>query len=707
MTDQETDTDSEAARNRVRARANRRQQTRDDQEVGPLPPVVNEERRTAAVASLRAFADSYFRTRFWRGWSQDHLTVIADLERTIENGGYIPLGVFREFGKTSLSEVACLWGTLTGRLEFTLLVGATRALALEILDSIKTELESNDDLAGDFPEACHCIRALEGESRRCIGQRCGGERTHITWKQDRIVLPRIAGAKSSEGIIMVSGITGAIRGRKFTHRDGRVVRPQLVIIDDPQTKRSAKSDVQCYDREQIIKRDILGLKGGKKKLAVIMPCTVIRADDVADRFLNPELNPTWTGHRFRMLYKFPTNTKLWDEYADLRTNEIRNGGDGSQATEFYAANREAMDAGAVMAWPERMNDGDLSGIQFAMNLYIEDPATFAAEYQNEPQDETDRSEQLEASELAKRCNGLERWRVPAGAEFLTCGMDVGAHVIWYVVCAWTKGFDGWVIDYGSYPEQGRGYFTKNEVAKLRTLGRAHPGGGDEAALLAGLRAAEVSILGRPYQQEGGPQMFVSRLLMDSGYKPERIFEACRMSERRAVIMPSKGVYIGARHRPWSEYTQKPGGQLGFHWEVPPVASRRGMRVVDIDVNFWKSFVAHRLTLSMGDKTALTLFGSAKQDHRMLCDHLTAEKRFQTEGRGRTVEEWTQLPGKDNDLFDCLVMAAAGASHFGAGITAVTAGLVGTPGAGGKKAPAAKDDAKRKREAFEARRRFGA
>jgi hypothetical protein len=48
------------------------------------------------------------------------------------------------------------------------------------------------------------------------------------------------------------------------------------------------------------------------------------------------------------------------------------------------------------------------------------------------------------------------------------------------------------------------------------------------------------------------------------------------------------------------------------------------------------------------------------------EHLTAEYRVKTQGRGRTVDEWKQRPERgDNHWFDCLVGCAAGASIQGA------------------------------------------
>jgi hypothetical protein len=54
------------------------------------------------------------------------------------------------------------------------------------------------------------------------------------------------------------------------------------------------------------------------------------------------------------------------------------------ATEFYRQHRVTMDRGAIVAWPERFNHDELSGIQHAMNLPRQNEAAFFADYQNDP-----------------------------------------------------------------------------------------------------------------------------------------------------------------------------------------------------------------------------------------------------------------------------------------------------------------------------------
>jgi len=68
---------------------------------------------------------------------------------------------------------------------------------------------------------------------------------------------------------------------------------------------------------------------------------------------------------------------------------------------------------------------------------------------------------------------------------------------------------------------------------------------------------------------------------------------------------------------------------------------------------------------MGDPGCLSIFGRKATPHRLFAEHLTAEYRVRTEGRGRAVDEW-KLPAHkpDNHWFDCLVGCAAAASIQG-------------------------------------------
>lgn len=635
-------------------------------DIGELPAVVNPERKARAASDFRFFCESYFPLTFHLPWSPDHLKVIARIEEAVLHGGLFAMAMPRGSGKTTICECACIWAVLNGHREFVCLIGSDEGHAMDMLESIKTELDGNETLLEDFPEAVFPIQCLDGIANRCNGQLYKGERTHIGWTAREIVLPTIPGSNASGAIIKVAGITGRIRGMKYKRADGRTVRPSLVVIDDPQTDESARSLSQCATRERVLAGAILGLAGPGRKISGIMPCTVIRPGDMADSILDRDKHPEWNGERTKMVYAFPTDEKRWRRYAELRAESLRVYGDIRLATAFYAANREAMDAGAQIAWPERFNHDELSAIQHAMNLKLQDEAAFFAEYQNEPlPEEIAEDDLLTADQIAAKFNRMARRLVPIGCNHLTMFVDVQANLLFFVVAAWEDDFTGYVIDYGTFPDQRRPYFTLRD-ARL-TLSVAARSSGLEGAIYAGLDALTRELLGREWKRDDGAAMKIERCLIDAnwGSSTDVVYQFCRQSAYASVVMPSHGRFVGASSQPFSEYKRRPGDRIGHNWRMPNVQGRRAVRHVVYDTNFWKTFVHVRLAVPMGERGCLSLFGDSAEAHRLFAEHLTAEYRVKTEGRGRTVDEWKLRPERsDNHWLDGVVGCAVAASMQG-------------------------------------------
>lgn len=635
-------------------------------DIGDLPPVVDQARKDRAREDFRFFCESYFAHTFTLAWSDDHLKVIATIESAVLHGGLFAMAMPRGSGKSTLAEIACLWAVLYGHRLFVCLIGSDEGHAADMLDSIKMELDGNEVLAEDFPEVCYPIQQLEGIANRCNGQLHKGQRTHIGWTAKEIVLPTIKDSPASAAIIKVAGITGRIRGMKFKTHDGRSVRPSLVVLDDPQTDESARSLSQCATRERVLSGAVLGLAGPGKKIAGIMPCTVIRPGDMADSILDHDKHPQWQGQRSKMVYTFPTNEKLWKEYAEIRADGLREGHGLAPATAFYAEHRDEMDAGAVIAWPARFNHDELSAVQNAMNLKLQDERSFFAEYQNEPlPEELTDLEELTAEQVASKINRLRRAEIPIGCNRVTMFVDVHGTVLYFLVAAWEDDFTGYVIDYGTYPDQGRDYFTLRDAK--RTIKLAAPGTGLEGAIYAGLEKLTGGYLSREFTREDGAHLRIDRCLVDAnwGESTDTVYQFCRQSPHAAVVMPSHGKYVGASSLPFADYKRKKGDRVGHNWRMPNVQGKRQVRHVVYDTNYWKSFVHARLAVAMGDTGCLSLFGAKPEVHRLLSEHVTAEYRVRTEGRGRTVDEWKWRPEHfDNHWLDCLAGCAVAASIQG-------------------------------------------
>jgi hypothetical protein len=79
-----------------------------------------------------------------------------------------------------------------------------------------------------------------------------------------------------------------------------------------------------------------------------------------------------------------------------------------------------------------------------------------------------------------------------------------------------------------------------------------------------------------------------------------------------------------------------------------VAGKRAVRRVLFDTNYRKSLVQARLLVAQGDPGCRSPFGANPDADRLLAEHLAAEDRVETEGRGRTVDARRLRPDQSND-----------------------------------------------------------
>lgn len=625
-------------------------------DIGIIPKPKKPKRRKAAERCLRTFCETYLSDWFHLAWSDVHLSALRRLETAVLDGGQFCFAMPRGSGKTTLCIAAALWAVLYGHRSFPVMIGATEGAGDELAASWKAEIEGNDLLAEDFPEACVPVRALNGSPHKAGAQTYnGGERTQLDWTGKAARLAVIKGSKCAGAVLRTAGITGRIRGMSIT--SGRKkLRPDLVLVDDPQTDESAVSATQVAERERVLTGAVLGLAGPRRKIAAVMPCTVIAPGDLADRMLDRDRNPQWHGERSAMVLSFPTNESLWEEYYLVRAEDMRAGGDGSKGTAFYDANREAMDAGSKVYWPERYDPDELSAIQNAMNLKQDRPKVFWAEYQNRPLAETALLDsRLTAELVANKLAGTPRQVVPRTASRLTAGIDVGLHVLFYTVTAWDERFGGVVIDYGCWPRQTRAYFSAAQASP--TLADLYPTLSETARVYAGLRDLTSAVLSPEYrQEETGAGVKVERCLIDSGWQTDTVYQFCRESPLASVITPSKGFAV-TTGVPISQWQKRPGERAGWHW--------RFLRpLLTFDPNPWKSQLAGAWRAPDGTAGRLALHGTSPVPHQLYAAHVAAESPTKVQARGREFEAWHARPGEDNHWLDTTVLAAVAASFAG-------------------------------------------
>jgi len=641
--------------------ARQRSLSAEGRDIGPIPPIRDPARRAEAVRDLAAFARLYFPDTCFLPFGSCHFAAIDRLTRAVSAGGLFALAMPRGYAKTTLSWLTALWALATGRRPFVAAIGADEDGGAQLLTSIKVSLQHNPKLLEDFPEICYPIYKLQGISQRAHGQLYRGRSTALQWTAYSITLPSIPGSRAAGATVRVAGITGQIRGMAHTTPDGRTLRPSFVILDDPQTDESARSPAQTQARCDVIEGAILNLAGPGQAIAAAMPCTVIRPDDLASRYLDHKAKPEWHGQRTPAVLSWPANESLWAEYSRLRTENLAAGGDGAVADAFYLAHQSEMDAGSAVTWPD-YKQGCHSAIQLHWNLRLRNPAAHAAEYQNDPIDSTDGAEVLTAKGILERPAGaFARREVPVltpAVSRLTAGVDVHDQVLYWHVLASNDRLDAGLVDWGTWPDQKRDYFTLSDAT--RTLARKYPGRAKEGAIVAGLTDLFNSLLNKTWDLDGTP-LRLDLILADCGYKPDAVELAIAQCTAPGAVIASKGLPVKAINKPLSEYKRHPGDQTGHYWRSAK-PEKRSKRQIQFDANAWKSIVARSLSTAPGDPGALQL---PTGDLRLLADHYAAEYPLRVSARGRTLDEWQLRPNRDNHFGDALILAFVAAAVKGA------------------------------------------
>ncbi len=656
------------------------ERSRLGRDIGPLPKVVDPARRKRSAGNLEIFCREYFPELFFWPWSSSHRIALEKCERAARRGERFALAMPRGSGKTTIVQAAVLWAVLYALQEFAVIIASDAGHAEKVLESLKTLLETNDRLLGDFPEVCYPIRRLERIPQRASGQLLDGKSTLIGWKSEEIILPTVEGYPTSGAIIRATGITGAgIRGNIHTRADGRTVRPGMVLLDDPQTDESAASPSQVAERERLINGAILGMSGPGQSIAAIMPCTVVRASDLSDRMLDRQLNPAWQGERTGMIDGWPKREDLWEQFKKINDDALRAGAGPGEATAFYVANREAMDEGATATWASRKSADDASALQHAMLKYFSiGKRAFFAEYQNDPlPEDAEASEAPTAEQVAAKANGIPRGIVPRDATCLVAFIDVQKELLYWTVAAFWPGFNGHVVAYGTYPDQHRDYFAKSDVRQ--TLVKSEKVAGFEGSLRKGLDSLSSLLLGREWNQENGSVKTIELCLVDAhwGESTDLVKTFCRQSPFRNVLTPSFGIFVGASSLPMNSRPRKPGERRGKDWYSPKPETGQAAHV-NFDANSWKTALMERWRQAIGGPGCLTIFGEPA-DHRLYADHQCAEYPVLTTGRGRSVTEWKIRPNRpDNDLLDTTVGCCVAASMRGISVAELPGAAVPGP-----------------------------
>lgn len=627
-----------------------------------LPVVGNPDRKERCRLSLEAFAREYFPESYYLPISPGQREDFETMQRVATDGGAYAFAAPRSDGKTTRCETATIWAVLYGHRRCVPVVGSSAEAAREMFESIKHELRTNEALREDFPIPCWVASLSDDIALKAKGWTWGGRKMGAEWGKGRIVLPQMDGADGSGAVIVPRGITGRLRGMRIKIGK-RAVRPDCFVIDDPQTDESATSPQQCTSREKIILGAIMGSKGAKTTLACMMPCTIIKPNDLAARFLDRKIHPDWHGRTRSLVKVWPKeHGGMWKEYRRLRREETQ-----EAATAYYLENLAAMDEGAEVDWPERFDSNEVSAIQSAENLLCDrGEEVFMAEYQNSPIEpgRTDRPYVLTVEIVKSRATERPVLEVPPGHKTLVVGTDVNEYGLHTAAVAFDNLLTGAVTWYGIHAGPNGETITEPgapEIERKKAIYDALVAHGEQIAALQ-FAAGE----------EGAPAPRPSLWLIDGGYFGDVV--------RRYVEGPGRkvGVAVAAcKGFPGScnaktRYQPTARNMIGSpkeqcHMSEGPVLGR----FIAFNACYWREVWQKAITATPGNIGSLQLCAGGHSEFAAQLASETLRQKINTPAG--PIWDWVTAPGR-HDYSDAVTICYAAAAWGGIG----TGGRVAAP-----------------------------
>ena len=355
----------------------------------------------------------------------------------------------RGSGKSSFVECATLFALATGIQKYVVCISNNARAANGIMQDIwRAIAETDTPFAQDYPAVVGPFHICNGSFRRRQSYR--GVMTDIQKNASNIVLAKLKDDDGNElptsnSILTCRGISSGLRGMKF----GKL-RPTLVLLDDLQSSEMAENSTAVEKLLTVIRKDIMPL-GGKERLSILQTATPIMPSDAVEQLSNDK---SWIVQTYKAIEKFPNDMELWKEYFRLYDAESAMESQHTKSLEFYKANREKMDAGAVLFNDSRYStkDGHISALQKLLEIqHMIGDAAFQSEFQMKPKAYSFAVD-IQPSTVTKKINTFCHNEVPAGFIFVAASTDLNtSYAATTVVTAFKPDMTSIVVHHHIHP----------------------------------------------------------------------------------------------------------------------------------------------------------------------------------------------------------------------------------------------------------------
>jgi len=214
--------------------------------------------------------------------------------------------------------------------KYIIIISETPSVASANLEWIKLQLQGNEKLIRDFGQILSPKQQMNPKDN-------SGE--FIAWED-------LGNGKQKMLTLVQAASSGqALRGRNWNGN-----RPDLIVCDDLEDKRNTnteqlRQELKDWFRQVVIP---LGDPEGKKTATVFMGTTVHHESLLIDVMKH---RADFEAKRYQAIIDMPERMDLWEECRQIYVNR-EDPRSAKTAELFYIANKDEMDRGANVLWPE-------------------------------------------------------------------------------------------------------------------------------------------------------------------------------------------------------------------------------------------------------------------------------------------------------------------------------------------------------------------
>lgn len=291
------------------------------------------------------------------------ICAIMDDVSTVNRNAKIAVAAPRSHAKSSfLSKANPLREICYRKRKYIIIISETPQVSTANMEWLSAQLKSNEKLRADFGPLLNPKQQMNPKDNSA---------------------EFIAYEPNEDGSVrkMLTLVQAASTGQALRGRNWNGVRPDLITCDDLEDLRSSAGTKEQRDKLKDWFNSVvmpLGDPAGKKTAFIYMG-TVVHAESLLINVIKHRSD--FKSRLFRAIIEEPERLDLWEQCREIYLNR-ENPNCAEDAEAFYLANKDEMDRGAVVLWP------DVQPLWKLMKWKWDNGSkAFNTEYQNNPIDE--------------------------------------------------------------------------------------------------------------------------------------------------------------------------------------------------------------------------------------------------------------------------------------------------------------------------------